>query len=62
MAASDSDAVALDTPSFDELIDLLRLRLRDADAVNPSQLHSFKELMKDHADVIAPRRASLDVL
>jgi len=40
-------------PSFDELIDLLRIRLRDADAISPSELHSFKELMADHADVIA---------
>jgi hypothetical protein len=42
-----------DIPSFDELVDLLRLRLRDADAVNDSELHSFTELMSDHADVIA---------
>jgi hypothetical protein len=30
----------------------LRLRLRDADALNPSELHSFKELMQDLAHVI----------
>jgi hypothetical protein len=40
-------------PDFDELVDLLRIRLRDADALNASELHSFKELMADHADVIA---------
>lgn len=45
--------MAEDVPSFDELVDLLRVRLRDADAINPSELHSFTELMSDHADVIA---------
>jgi hypothetical protein len=30
-----------------------RVRLRDADAVNDAELHSFKELMHDQADVIA---------
>jgi hypothetical protein len=40
-------------PSFDELVDLLRERLRDADAIKSSELHSFKELMADNADVIA---------
>jgi hypothetical protein len=44
--------VAREIPTFDELVDLLRVRLRDADAINPSELHSFKELMSDHADVI----------
>lgn len=44
---------APDVPSFDELVDLLRERLRDADAINASELHSFKELMKDRSDVIA---------
>lgn len=42
-----------EVPSFDELVDLLRIRLRDADAINSSELHSFKVLMSDHADVIA---------
>jgi hypothetical protein len=46
-------AVATEIPCFDELVDLLRIRLRDADAVNPHESHSFKELMRDHADVIA---------
>jgi hypothetical protein len=40
-------------PSFDELVDLLRERLGYADAISPSELHSFRELMKDRADVIA---------
>lgn len=39
-------------PSFDELADLLRERLGYADAINSSELHSFRELMKDRADVI----------
>ena len=43
----------MEIPSFDERVDLLRIRLRDADAVNPHESHSFKELMLDHADVIA---------
>ena len=42
-----------DFPTFDELVDLLRVRLRDADAISPNQAHSFKELMSDHAGVIA---------
>jgi hypothetical protein len=43
----------LDAPTFDELVDLLRVRLADADALNASELHSFKELMRDHAEVVA---------
>jgi hypothetical protein len=46
---------AADIPSFDELVDLLRVRLGTADAVNVSELHSFKTLMDDHKDVIADR-------
>jgi hypothetical protein len=42
--------VAVDLPSFNELLDLLRVRLRDADALNVSQLHSFRELMRDEAE------------
>ena len=38
------------TPEFDELVDLLRVRLRDADALEASRLHSFKELMKHEAE------------
>ncbi len=45
--------MAADIPRFGELVDLLRVRLRDADALKDSELHSFKELMADHADVIA---------
>jgi hypothetical protein len=44
------DEVAVDLPSFNELLDLLRIRLRDADALNVSQLHSFRELMRDEAE------------
>jgi hypothetical protein len=42
--------VAVDLPSFNELLDLLRIRLRDADALNVSQLHSFRELMRHEAE------------
>jgi hypothetical protein len=42
-------------PDFDQMVDLLRVRLRDADAVNDSELHSFKELMKDQRGVLADR-------
>jgi hypothetical protein len=44
---------AEDIPSFDELVDLLRERLGLRDALSTSELHSFKEVMKDKADVIA---------
>jgi hypothetical protein len=37
---------------FDELLDLLRVRLGDADAVEAARIHSFKELMADHAELI----------
>ena len=37
---------------FDDLIDLLRIRLGDADALNKSELHSFQELMRDQAEHI----------
>jgi hypothetical protein len=29
-------------PAVDELLDLLRVRLGDADAIDPSRIHSFK--------------------
>jgi hypothetical protein len=45
--------MAAELPSFDELVDLLRERLGHADALKPNETHSFKELMSDHADVIA---------
>jgi hypothetical protein len=48
-----SDLMPDDLPSFDDLVDLLRIRMRDADALDLAHLHSFKELMSDHADVIA---------
>jgi hypothetical protein len=40
-------------PSFDELLDQLRVRLGIADDVNATESHSFKELMKDKRDVIS---------
>jgi hypothetical protein len=43
---------APEIPEFDELLDLLRVRLGDADAIEPSRIHSFKGLMADHAEVI----------
>jgi hypothetical protein len=45
--------VAADIPTFDQLVDLLRVRLAAADALKLSDIHSFKELMDDHKDVIA---------
>jgi hypothetical protein len=45
--------VAADIPSFDTLLDLLRLRLNIADVIYDSELHSFKELMANQANVIA---------
>jgi hypothetical protein len=39
-----------DLPSFDEQVDLLRVRLGIADDLNASESHSFKALMKDEAD------------
>jgi hypothetical protein len=41
-----------DAPGFDELVDLLRVRLGIADALNSSEIHSFKELMRDHEEHI----------
>jgi len=43
---------AVDPPTFDELVDLLRDRLGIADAVSPSEFHSFKTLMGDYAEEI----------
>jgi hypothetical protein len=34
-------------PTFAELVDILRERLFDADAVKPSDAHSFKEHMRN---------------
>jgi len=34
-------------PSFDEFVDLMRQRIGAADAVLPSELHSFKQLTED---------------
>lgn len=38
--------------SFDEVVDLIRLRMFDADAIDSSKMHDFKELVRDYADVI----------
>lgn len=46
---------AHDPPSFDELVDLLRVRLGDADALNDSAIHSFTELMRDKGEHIPDR-------
>ena len=43
---------APEPPRFDELLDLLRVRLGDADALEAARIHSFKELMADHAELI----------
>jgi hypothetical protein len=45
--------VAAEIPSFDELLELLRVRLVLADALNDSEIHSFKTLMEREAGVIA---------
>lgn len=38
--------------SFDEVVDLIRERMFDADAIDSSKLHDFKELVNDYAEVI----------
>jgi hypothetical protein len=38
--------------TFDEQVDTLRERIRDADALDDQKLHSIKELMSDQADVL----------
>jgi hypothetical protein len=43
----------IDLPSFDEFVDVLRERIGTADALNPSELHSFKELVSDYADSVS---------
>ena len=43
----------VETPTFDELLELLRVRLSLWDRLDDSGIHSFKALMEDHADVIA---------
>ena len=45
--------MATDIPSFDELLGLLRVRLQLADDVNVGELHSFKVLMADKANVVS---------
>jgi hypothetical protein len=41
-----------DLPTFDEFVDELRRRLGAADALKPSELHDFRELMSDYADKV----------
>ena len=53
MTESLAPLAAGEIPSFDELVDLLGERLGYADAINSSELHSFRELMADRADVIS---------
>jgi hypothetical protein len=38
---------------FNELVDLLRRRLHAPDVLEPTRIHSFKELMRDEAGQIA---------
>ena len=42
-----------DTPDFDESVDILRWRIAHADAINAGELHDFKVLMADYADVLS---------
>jgi hypothetical protein len=41
-----------DDPTFAEFVDLLRQRLGDADAVLPTEIHSFKQLMADQSPAV----------
>ena len=41
-----------DLPTFVEFVDVLRERLAAADALKPSELHDFRELMSDYADKV----------
>lgn len=41
-----------DLPTFDEFVDVLRKRLAATDALEPSELHDFRELMSDYADKV----------
>jgi hypothetical protein len=41
----------IDTLDFDEFVIVLRQRIGDADAIKSGELHSFKELMADYAEV-----------
>jgi hypothetical protein len=42
-----------ETPTFDDLVELLRFRLGMHDALDPVHAHEFREVMVDHSDVIA---------
>ena len=41
----------MDAVGFDEFVNLLRVRIGAADALEHHELHSFRELMSDYADV-----------
>lgn len=43
---------AVEPLDFDEFVDLLRVRLGDADALKLSEAHDFKTLMSDYTEVI----------
>jgi len=42
-------------PAFDDVVDVLRVRLYDADALDSSKLHDFSELLADYAGRIPER-------
>ena len=42
-------------PSFYDLVDELREALYDADAMSPSELHSFRALMAHRAEILDGR-------
>jgi hypothetical protein len=44
-------STAAEPLTFDEFVDLLRVRLGAADALNISEAHDFKTLMEDYAEV-----------
>jgi hypothetical protein len=55
-AARVTYAPEMDTIDFDQFVDVLRERIGAADAIKGShELHSFRELMADYADV-TPRQ------
>jgi hypothetical protein len=47
-----------DLPTFDEFVDELPRRLGAADALKPSELHDFHELMSDYTGSVEENRYS----
>jgi hypothetical protein len=45
----------METIDFDQFVDRLRGRIGAADAIEGHELHSFRELMSDYADVTPPK-------